>query len=131
MEGGVNPYICLPPWMRRCCTGGMPSFSSTFSLIWETCTQYDLVAVSGGRNSGRWRVYVYLVVRLDIEFNLLAGQRSHPAGCMLCQPSCITLGSGELSHLINMLAVVIGGCTGCLLDVPEKKNRVYVYPAQV
>ena len=31
-------HICLPPWMRRCCTGGMPSFSSTFSLICETCT---------------------------------------------------------------------------------------------
>jgi hypothetical protein len=29
-------YICLPPWMRRCWTGGMPSFSSTFSLICET-----------------------------------------------------------------------------------------------
>lgn len=30
-------YICLPPKMRRCCAGGMPSFSSTRSLMRETC----------------------------------------------------------------------------------------------
>lgn len=33
-----NTYICFPPKMRRCCTGGMPSFSSTRSFILETCS---------------------------------------------------------------------------------------------
>ena len=30
---GGETYICLPPKMRRCCAGGMPSFSSTRSLM--------------------------------------------------------------------------------------------------
>ena len=34
-EEGVA-YICFPPKMRRCWTGGMPSFSSTRSLIRDT-----------------------------------------------------------------------------------------------
>lgn len=34
--GNGGTYICFPPKIRRCCTGGMPSFSSTFSLIAET-----------------------------------------------------------------------------------------------
>jgi len=29
-------HICLPPKMRRCCAGGMPSFSSTLSLMRST-----------------------------------------------------------------------------------------------
>ena len=33
---GVVAYICLPPKISRCCTGGMPSFSSTRSFIRET-----------------------------------------------------------------------------------------------
>jgi len=33
----LRTYICLPPKMRRCCAGGMPSFSSTRSLMRETC----------------------------------------------------------------------------------------------
>ena len=31
-----DTYICFPPKIRRCCTGGMPSFSSTRSLILDT-----------------------------------------------------------------------------------------------
>lgn len=40
-RAGMNlSYICLPPWMSRCWTGGMPSFSSTFSLICETYSHH-------------------------------------------------------------------------------------------
>lgn len=53
--------------------------------------------------------------------------------CMLCQPSYITLGSGELAHLINMLAVVIGVMDALvgLSDFPKEENFVCVYPVQV
>jgi len=33
-------YICFPPKINLCCTGGIPSFSSTFSLICDTCVSH-------------------------------------------------------------------------------------------
>ena len=39
-------HICLPPKINRCCTGGMPSFSSTRSFMRETCRTHDRRATS-------------------------------------------------------------------------------------
>jgi len=35
-NGKGRTYICFPPKINLCCTGGIPSFSSTFSLICDT-----------------------------------------------------------------------------------------------
>ncbi len=52
---------------------------------------------------------MYLVVHLDVELNLLARQRSHPAGsCMLASSRARGAGQqgkvAEYTYLINMLA---------------------------
>jgi hypothetical protein len=38
--GKRRTYICFPPKINLCCTGGIPSFSSTFSLICDTCISH-------------------------------------------------------------------------------------------
>jgi hypothetical protein len=85
---GSCTYICLPPKIKRCCAGGMPSFSSTRSLMRETCGWRfvsQIVLVFLGRVHGQEslressvsRAVSYFVVRLNIELNLLAGQGAH------------------------------------------------------
>lgn len=85
-----HTYICLPPKMRRCCAGGMPSFSSTRSLMRETCgwrfvsqcpvflkrvDRPGLVCRSRGSDA-----IAYFVVGLNVKLDLLAGQGAHSTG---------------------------------------------------
>lgn len=76
-EGGVirkgPAYICFPPKIRRCCTGGIPSFSSTFSLICETCK-----CQQSPRRADEQQMEAYLVIVLDVEFDLFARQGPYP-----------------------------------------------------
>jgi hypothetical protein len=86
----LRTYICLPPKIRRCCAGGMPSFSSTRSLMRETCgwrfVSQSVLVVWGRvycrgsqRESFVSRAVSYFVIGLNVELNLLAGQGAHSA----------------------------------------------------
>jgi len=65
-------YICFPPKIKRCCTGGIPSFSSTFSLIWATCLDSESASRDDVSKGGT----ACLVLRLYIQLDLLPCERS-------------------------------------------------------
>jgi hypothetical protein len=83
-------YICFPPKINRCCTGGIPSFSSTFSLICDTFTFYQphlffstllflpFLALFSLREPAKTleREMAYPIIRLNIELDFLACEGS-------------------------------------------------------
>lgn len=66
---GPVSYICFPPKIRRCCTGGMPSFSSTRSFMRDTC--YGKGMLAGKFNVVGARYKVLLIVTRMGAFGII------------------------------------------------------------
>lgn len=58
----THTYICFPPKIRRCWAGGIPSFSSTRSLMRVTCVS----------------TRPYLVGSIDIQLDFCVSTRAYP-----------------------------------------------------
>ena len=80
-------HICFPPKINLCCTGGMPSFSSTLSFMRETCGQIHQPADLSPdtrrpeRQSDSEARESYFVVGFNIQLDLLACQGADSGGC--------------------------------------------------
>jgi hypothetical protein len=73
----LDTYICFPPKINRCWTGGIPSFSSTRSFIRDTWHR-EISTFEWNTQGSESALFEYLVVRLDVQFNLLSGKCTDP-----------------------------------------------------
>jgi hypothetical protein len=68
-----STYICRPAKMRRCCGGGTPDCSSTFSLIRVICGK-GRMSEAALRNGDDVRhvlgLLSYLIIEIDVKLDL-------------------------------------------------------------